>query len=197
MSFDLSPSREVLVNRQNGLTFIEVLVALVILSTGILGAVAMQVTAKKGSFDAMQRSLASSLAQDIIERMRVNDSGNNFLENYEGTYGGGSLGEPSNRCNTVAAPCNSVQLIANDLYEWEQKLLGAEVLNGTTKVGGLLNSRGCIDFTNSMVTVVVSWQGRTELADSAAASANNSTISGGCGTSGDTRRQVKIEAMVF
>ena len=55
------------------MTFIEVLIALVILIMGILGAVAMQATAKKGSFDAMQRSVASALAQDIIERMRGND----------------------------------------------------------------------------------------------------------------------------
>ena len=56
------------------MTFIEVLIALVILIMGILGAVAMQATAKKGSFDAMQRSVASALAQDIIERMRGNDA---------------------------------------------------------------------------------------------------------------------------
>ena len=60
--------------KQKGMTFIEVLIALVIMVTGILGAVAMQATAKKGSFDAMQRSLASSLAQDIIERMRSNNA---------------------------------------------------------------------------------------------------------------------------
>ncbi|MCI2283138.1 type IV pilus modification protein PilV [Colwellia sp. MSW7] len=59
--------------KQRGMTFIEVLVSLFIMVTGILGAVAMQANAKKGSFDAMQRSLASSLTQDIIERMRSND----------------------------------------------------------------------------------------------------------------------------
>ena len=63
-----------LIKSQKGMTFIEVLVALLILVTGILGAVAMQATAKKGSFDAMQRSVASALAQDILERMRSNDS---------------------------------------------------------------------------------------------------------------------------
>ena len=69
--------------QQCGMTFIEVLIALVIMVTGILGAVAMQATAKKGSFDAMQRALASALAQDIIERMRSNDA--TTLANYAGT----------------------------------------------------------------------------------------------------------------
>jgi type IV pilus assembly protein PilV len=36
----------------------------------------MQAVAQKSSFDAMQRSIASSLAQDIIERMRNNSNAN-------------------------------------------------------------------------------------------------------------------------
>jgi type IV pilus assembly protein PilV len=66
------------------MSFIEVLIALVILVTGILGAVAMQATAKKGSLDALQRSIASALTQDILERMRSNDV--NELNNYANTY---------------------------------------------------------------------------------------------------------------
>jgi type IV pilus assembly protein PilV len=72
------------INHQKGMSFIEVLIALVILVTGILGAVAMQATAKKGSLDALQRSIASALTQDILERMRSNDV--NELNNYANTY---------------------------------------------------------------------------------------------------------------
>ena len=74
------------IQRQNGMTFIEVIIAMVILVVGILGAVAMQASAKKGSFDAMQRSIASALAQDILERMRSNNAG--ALNLYNGlTFG--------------------------------------------------------------------------------------------------------------
>ena len=62
--------------KHQGMTLIEVMVALIILVLGILGAVGMQATAKQGSFDAMQRSIASSLAQDIVERMRIASEGN-------------------------------------------------------------------------------------------------------------------------
>ncbi|MFB1015737.1 MAG: hypothetical protein QMC51_08795 [Alteromonadaceae bacterium] len=44
----------------------------------------MQATAKKGSLDALQRSIASALTQDILERMRSNDV--NELNNYANTY---------------------------------------------------------------------------------------------------------------
>ncbi|PCI60071.1 MAG: type IV pilus modification protein PilV [Gammaproteobacteria bacterium] len=181
--------------KQVGMTFIEVLVALVILVTGILGAVAMQAAAKKGSFDAMQRSLASSLAQDIIERMRTNDSTvtTSVLGSYAGTgYGAKNLTTPSIRCDSAVALCTSAQRVTNDLYEWEQLLMGTEVKSATAaNVGGLSGAQGCIAVSSNSVTVAISWQGRTATADGA------STRSVKCGTSGSKRRQVIIQAFIF
>jgi len=160
---------------QKGLTFIEVLVALVVLVTGILGAVAMQASAKKGSFDAMQRSLASSLAQDIINRMRVNDP--TTLVAYEGTaFGTGVIDEDDvTRCHASNTLCTSAQLVQLDLFLWEQALMGADVVNGTANVGGLVGAVGCIDHetatvngvTTNDVTIIISWQGKVEIADGA------------------------------
>lgn len=179
---------------QRGMTFIEVLVALVILVTGILGAVAMQATAKKGSFDAMQRSVASSLAQDILERMRSNDSSTLFLNAYNGVYGETANAVPAVRCDAPATLCTPAQLAINDLYEWELNLMGADVKNGTANSGGLIGARGCIAHLNNFVTVVVSWQGREETSDGAT---DNSTYAKNCGTSGDKRRQLVVEAFIF
>lgn len=183
--------------KQCGMTFIEVLIALVILVTGILGAVALQATAKQGSFDAMQRSLASSLAQDIIERMRTNDStatGTNVLASYAGTgYGAKNLVAPSIRCDAIGSLCTSVQRVANDLYEWEQTLKGSDVKSANlTNVGGLTGARGCIVIANNAATVAISWQGRTATSDGAA---NNTIMK--CGTSGSKRRQILIQAFIF
>ncbi|QOL25775.1 type IV pilus modification protein PilV [Thalassotalea sp. LPB0316] len=179
---------------QRGISFIEVLVSLVILSTGIIGAVAMQASAKKGSFDAMQRSMASALAQDIIERMRANDSDPLNLENYQGSYGAGNLSAPDNRCDDPDTPCNSLQMVSNDLYEWEQKLIGSNVSQGSKSLGGLVGAQGCIEHNNQAVTVVVSWQGRVQTQDSAD---SNDTLAFGCGTASDKRRQVQISAFIF
>ncbi len=176
------------------MTFLEVLIALVILVTGILGAVALQATAKKGSFDAMQRSLASSLAQDIIERMRSNDAtiAGSVLNNYVGTYGSGTLSAPSIRCDSMGALCTSTQRVTNDLYEWQQALLGADVKSASAaNVGGLVGARGCIAEVNNSVTVAISWQGRTVTRDGA----TNSTVK--CGTAGTKRRQIVIQAFIF
>lgn len=169
-----------------GMTFIEVLVALVILVTGILGAVAMQASAKKGSFDAMQRSAASALAQDIIERMRSNDP--TTLANYvKSDYGVTLDSGEINRCNTRAVRCTADEMRINDQYEWELSLMGADVTNGANNAGGLIGARACIKHALNAVTVVISWEGRTAISDAEKDS---------CGAAGDKRRQVVVEAFV-
>lgn len=177
--------------KQQGMTFIEVIVALVIIVTGILGSVAMQATAKQGSFDAMQRSLASSLAQDIIARMRAHAPSvtpNLTLSTYAvSTYGSGDHDKPENRCNSVAA-CTADDMVANDMYEWELALMGETVTEGI--VGGLVGGRGCIAQNGNTYTVVVSWQGRTKTVD---AGLGNDA----CGINGSKRRQVVIQAFIF
>lgn len=175
---------------QKGMTFLEVLIAVVIIVTGILGAVAMQATAKQASFDAMQRSIASSLAQDIIARMRVNAplaNPNATLNQYVGADYGNSLNVPGNRCDTVPG-CGSANMISNDIYEWELALIGADVSSGTYSVGGLVGAEACITEVNNLYTVIISWQAKGEVADS---STNT------CGASGDKRRQVVIRSFIY
>lgn len=177
------------------MTLIEVMVALFILSTGILGAVAMQATAKKGSFDAMQRSMASTLTQNIIERMRGNNAAltSPILDLYNGDYGGSPLSAPTNRCNLPTALCTPAQLVANDLFEWEQSLIGADSRFGTIDVGGLNDVTGCINHANRTVTIAISWEGREETADGAS---DNTLFGQGCGSSTNKRRQIVVNAFI-
>jgi type IV pilus assembly protein PilV len=173
--------------KQKGMTFIEVLIALVIMVTGILGAVAMQATAKKGSFDAMQRSLASSIAQDIVEKMRGNDSSTLALYAASSPYGTGKIiSTPT--CNSGAALCTPAQMVTHDLFGWEQSIMGAGATNGTQNVGGLVGGTGCISLDGNAVTVVITWQGKSKLI-------NGSTE--GCGGTSNQQRQLVVEAFVY
>jgi type IV pilus assembly protein PilV len=176
----------------NGMTFIEVLIALVILVTGILGAVALQAVAKKSSFDSMQRSLASSLAQDIIERMRSNNANNINLYGVGSPFGGGNLVAGTD-CSLLASNCTPAQLASYDLFEWEQSLIGTGTKYGLLNVGGLVDGEGCIDIVGNRVTIAVSWQGRTKLADGG----SSTTGDANCGTSGNKRRQVVVNAFIL
>lgn len=189
--FSIPPCNQ---NTQKGMTFLEVLVALVIMVTGILGSVAMQATAKQASFDAMQRSLASSLAQDIIARIRANDP--TSLAAYDSTgaedYGVTLNAMPTPvalRCAQPNAPCNAAQMAANDIYEWELALVGGDVTSGGQNRGGLIGGQGCILQNGNALTVVVSWQGRNEMKD---IKKNDS-----CGIADKKRRQVVVQAFII
>lgn len=170
-----------------GMTLIEVLIALVILVTGILGTVALQVTAKKASFDAMQRSLASSLVQNIVERMRSNDA--SALDQYAGSDYGEVLNTlPGKRCNMPDSLCTTTQRVANDQYEWELALMGADSKKNTQNRAGLIKVRACISIHYNEVTVLIVWQGKTPSVSAHIES---------CGENIKSRRQVLLPAFIF
>lgn len=56
-------------SRQTGFTLVEALVALLVLSIGLLGAAAMQLKALQGAQSGYQRAVAALAAQDAVERL--------------------------------------------------------------------------------------------------------------------------------
>ncbi|MGE8101515.1 type IV pilus modification protein PilV [Pseudomonas fluorescens] len=59
---------------QDGMTLIEVLVALLILSVGLLGAAATQLNALKYTDSSLMSSQASFIAYDMMDRIRANSA---------------------------------------------------------------------------------------------------------------------------
>jgi type IV pilus assembly protein PilV len=57
---------------EKGFTLIEALVALVVLSVGLLGVAGLQLVGLRGNLSAASRTQANYLADDIIDRMRAN-----------------------------------------------------------------------------------------------------------------------------
>ncbi len=142
----------------HGFTFLEVLIALFILATGILGAVGIQITAQKGSFNAVQRTIATLYAQDIIAKMKSNSPELIILEKYEGVYDSNTLIIPAKRCNQVGNLCTAEERVANDLYELNKRLIGADVTRKNENVGGLIKGKACILHSNNKVTVHIVWR---------------------------------------
>jgi type IV pilus assembly protein PilV len=57
------------VRRQAGLSLVEVLVTMVIVSVGLLGVAGLQLKALKNTYASFQRSLATLQAQDLVDRI--------------------------------------------------------------------------------------------------------------------------------
>lgn len=60
---------------QAGLSLIEVMVAVFVISFGLLGVAAIQITGLKNNHSAYYRSTATVLAYDMLDRMRANKKG--------------------------------------------------------------------------------------------------------------------------
>jgi len=162
-----------MIRHQAGIGMIEVLVTLVIVSIGFLNMAALQTTAKRSNFDAVQRTTAVMIAHDIVERMRANPGAlGTYLTN---GVGGGGLPAPPRNCGGGVA-CSPLQLAAFDLYEWEQAIDGvseARTISGTlTQTGGLVNPMGCISGPAlggaGIYTITIVWRGLRELTNSSA-----------------------------
>jgi type IV pilus assembly protein PilV len=141
-----------------GIGLIEVLIALLVLAVGILGLASMQLAAKRASFEATQRSIATSMARDILERMRSNPG---LIDSYEVTNMATAT-TPGTDCSKVS--CDPNGLAEYDLWDWNQMVQGAtETTSGGSNAGGLLNSVVCIDNDNGSVTVEIVWQGVNDI----------------------------------
>lgn len=187
--------------RQSGVGLIEVLMTLLIISVGFLNMAGLQTVAKKSNYDAVQRTTAVILAQDIAERMRANPvSLEQYLTGASG-IGGGALSQPNPAC-TSAAKCNTLQLADYDLWLWEQAIDGASetrTLNGnTTETGGLNNPTGCIDGPLSggagVYTITITWRGLTELVNVSGNTCGAS--SGKYGDNNEFRRILELEVFI-
>ncbi|MFY8325460.1 type IV pilus modification protein PilV [Pseudoalteromonas sp. ZZD1] len=175
---------------QHGFTLVEVLIAFVILSFGLLGAVALQAKAKQASFDSMQRAAAVALGNDIIQRIRANDR-LAVITQYNGTFTSDTELEQSRTCYSGA--CSSAQIAALDRQQWIRAIQAKE------NTGALDDATVCIENTavpNSNdkafnIQVVVSWQGRQKF------TATTETQQLTCGESNSNRRIMVLKSYIY
>ncbi len=66
------PARHRAAQRQQGVSLVEVLVSVVVVALGMLGAVALQATAMRNNQGAYERTQSSILTQGIFDAMRAN-----------------------------------------------------------------------------------------------------------------------------
>ena len=101
--------------RHAGYSLLEVMVALGVLSIGMLGLAGMQVVTLKNSTGSYMRSQAAVFAQDLADRMRANPAGvvaGSYLVPNPNT----APTNPGISCN--GSNCSSTQMAQVDLWQW-------------------------------------------------------------------------------
>jgi len=109
-----------------GFSLIEVLVALLVLSIGLLGLAALQTTGLKLNHQSYERTQAVLQAYDIIDRMRANksDTGGVINSTYQSVAIGSTPG--TKECTDSSDPCSGTELAQYDLRKWN--LANAQML---------------------------------------------------------------------
>lgn len=128
--------------KNSGFTLIEVLIAMVVLATGLLGLAGLQAASLKNNLSAYNRSQASQLAYDMSDRMRSNST---VASNYLSTFMTLASASVQVSCTTIAG-CAPNALAENDLYQWQQDLTG--ILPG---------GEGEITSVASVYTITINW----------------------------------------
>lgn len=119
--------------KQTGFTLLEVLITVVILAIGLLGLAGLQATALAYNSTAYQRSQATNLAYDIIDRARANAAAARAGA-YNVNFGFSNQGTGT--------------LAQRDLSEWRQSLIN-NLPAGTGSVQW--------DNANNIFRVIVQW----------------------------------------
>lgn len=125
------PSKVVL---QRGFTLLEVLIAIVVLSIGLLGLAGLQAVGLRNNNSAYMRTIATQQVHDMTDRMRTNLPGV-ITNTYDAIAG--IPADPA--CIAAAAGCSIANLAVYDAFAWNtmnQNLLPLGTGTVTRVVGG-------------------------------------------------------------
>ena len=104
--------------RHEGFSLIEVLVAMFVLSIGLLGLAMLQTRGAQFGTDSYLRTQVTVAANDIIDRMRANKPGADL-----GVYIANGKPSPSETCGSSGGCANETKIANYDLTVWYDNLI--------------------------------------------------------------------------
>jgi len=142
-------------NKQRGFSLIEVLVALIVMSVGMLGIAGLYVQSLQAGRTSMFRHQAIALAGDVADRIRANPAARS-------AYTGAGA---DNGCVATGVDCDVASMAQHDVFLWKQQ--AGNSLPGSAATGGGDVTVLFEDVNPPRYTIIVSWDepGMTALDD--------------------------------
>lgn len=132
----------------SGFTLLEVLIALLVLSIGLLGLAALQTFSLRLNHQAYERTQATLLMDEIVDRIRANPEGKNA-----GAFDNVGTGWSGSYPNCATTNCTTGSALANyDIAMWRSAIAAPGVL--ASGVGTITRQAPNSPFFN----ITVSWR---------------------------------------
>jgi type IV pilus assembly protein PilV len=136
------------INKSSGFTLLEVMIALVIFSVGLLGLAGIQAIALKNNSTAYMRTIAMQQSYNMSDLIRAHKSADGSIVSTFSNLTTTLLSAPSKDCNaddntTNCAPSEMAQF---DIYHW-QKGLELELPSG----------KGQVTLTGNIYEIIIMW----------------------------------------
>lgn len=181
--------------RAGGFALIEIMVTVLVISFGLISLAGLQLATKRGGNSSYQRSIALSVANEMLEKIATNATvAGSYSTGLNAPLGAASLGAaPPTNC--LVDQCTPLQMANWDRWNWERRLDGFSIISpDDSAAAGLIEPRGCVVFTptdptepnTGVVRVIVSWRSLTDTVDQAT---TNDVTCGAAGAGTDASRQ--------
>lgn len=143
--------------KSRGFTLLEVLIALLVFSLGLLGLAGLMIMSVKTNHSAYLRTQATFLAESMADRMRA-DPLAIWASSYNGSYPVASRIDP---CSGGVA-CDFVNVANRDKAIWSQQLFdslpnAAATITCTPSAGIVTPSASANPPYNGLCTMVITW----------------------------------------
>ncbi len=151
-------------NRQKGFTLIEILVALLVVLLGLMGAAGLVARSVQQEVEAYQRLQALNLLQDMVGRLNAN---RRVASCYSSGANGLVVGHGAETLPDCSQGSTEQRATADrDIADWHSALLGAAQKNEDSEsIGAMVGARGCVeqlDAVTQRYRVSIAWQGLNE-----------------------------------
>ena len=138
--------------RARGVTIVEMLVAFVVLSIGMLGIAGLFAVTLRSSGNAIQRMLAVDLASDIADRIRANRRAGSAYTTNPAATDDKCVGESS-------VTCSADEMAKNDVWLWRREI--AQAFPGGSAAGTIAYNAGSSSVAPSTYIIRIEWKEQT------------------------------------